>query len=339
VQTAPLRVVVPAFRSPALIRPCLTAIHASRTTVPMEVVFVDDGANGEIADLPYLFPGIRIVQDAPSGSAAQARNSGCQGFEGQILVFVDVDVTVHPDAIETLTRPILEGHTDAAVGNYSRDVDGLDFAQQYKQLYLSRVYSRTRRTLRNHFWTALGAVRAKVFVDVGRFDESFPGALGEDIEFGQRLTRAGYRVLSVPEALARNVKPYTVGTLVANDFRKGKSMVGQYVGQKGVQLTDSQHSKRSDILAVFLVSVACASLLVAALPWPLRPYALGGTALLSVAYLFARRELLATFRTPGPVFLLRAISMMALLDLVRALCVLIGIASLARRRLFPTRDG
>jgi glycosyltransferase involved in cell wall biosynthesis len=332
---APLRVVVPSFRSPQLVRPCLEAVLASETSVPMEVVLVDDGDNGDLEDLARAYPEVRVLREAPSGSAAVARNRGCAGFRGEVLVFVDVDVEVEPHAIENLTRLLREARADAAVGNYSRRIHGLGFAQQYKQLYLSRVYSRPGGTLRNHFWTALGAVRTEVFTDAGAFDPSFPGALGEDIEFGQRLTRMGYRVLAVPEALARNVKPYTVASLVANDHRKGRSMVSQYIGQAGVKLTDSRHSKGGDIFAVMLASAAFTSLAVAALPGPMRPVAAAAALLLSACYLSVRRELLAVFREPGPLFLLRAMSLMFLLDLVRAWCVARGVGLMAVRRLLP----
>jgi len=328
---AAIRVVIPAYRSAKLVRNCIRAVAESVVSKSFEVVLIDDGENGDLSELQFLFPNMSLLQCHPSGSAAVARNRGCEGFQGDILVFVDVDVEVEPDAIEKLTSVILAGKAEASVGNYSSNFGKLNFLQQYKQLYLARVYSRSAGPIRNHFWTALGAVSAQTFFRIGSFNKAFPGAAGEDTEFGQRLTAAGHTIVAVPSACGQHLKPFSLKTLVKNDFKKGASMVKHFFGREGVKLTDSRHSSRTDIVAVFLAGAVVLSLVLAALPLPLRVSFLWGSGFLFLSYLLARRDLLTFFLKPGVSFLLRSVALMFLLDLVRVVCVVDGLGRMALR--------
>jgi cellulose synthase/poly-beta-1,6-N-acetylglucosamine synthase-like glycosyltransferase len=307
----------------------------ARTTSPdnRESVVVDDGGNGDLESLLAGLP-VRLVHTGGAGSAGIARNRGALEYGGDVLVFVDADVEVQDGAIGRLVAPIASGAADATVGNYSTDISGMGFAQAYKQLYLSRVYSRRAGYIRNHFWTALGAIRASTFKALGGFAPRFKGACDEDTELGQRLTLCGGRILAVPQARARNLKPYSLAGLVRNDLRKGMSTIRLFLGDN-VALTDNRHASRRDILAVILAGVFVLFLVCS--PWMPSPANAALPFLAAALYVCLRADLIRAFCTAGWFFGLRAAPVMFALDLVRGFCAgtaLIGLALRGGRTLF-----
>src|SRR5262249_33733974 len=139
VMNAPIRVVIPVCSSAPLAR-CMDALFQSSIRSDFEVVVVNDGVDElDQALLPYE---LTLVKAAATRNAGAARNQGARGFAGSVLVFLDSDVLVDRQAIERLVAPIRDGRADAVVGSYSQDVDGLNFWERYKQLYVSNAYSR-----------------------------------------------------------------------------------------------------------------------------------------------------------------------------------------------------
>jgi cellulose synthase/poly-beta-1,6-N-acetylglucosamine synthase-like glycosyltransferase len=319
----------------------------SSLTDDFEVVVVDDGGNGDLRELLSSYP-VRIVDrgagrdevsvHASRPSAAQARNCGARGFTDGILVFVDSDVETERTAIERLTAPIREGRADATVGCYSADVRGMGFAQKYKHLYICNVYSRVNGFIRNEFWTALGAIEAGTFSQVGGFSSGECPLPQEDTELGLRLTQKGSRILAVPSARGRHLKHYSVRTLFLNDLRKGIGSVCLYVS-RGVPVTDNRHASSRDVLAV---ASACGLVGLPFLAWALSPPPSGTFLVLAAiicSYLLARGDLLSVYRRQGRGFLARSIPLMWALDATRGLCMVLGSARVAVGYLTARRTG
>ena len=319
-----MRIVVPAFGAVETLPRCIEALTQSEGVRTSDIYVVDDGDNGDVKQTLARFR-VNSMLTGGAHSAGGARNHGAAGYQGDVLVFVDADVEVERSAIDLLVAPILAKQTQATVGNYSNDTTRLGFYQAYKQLYLSRIYSRRKSFIRNHFWTALCAIDATSFFALGGFAGEIIGACEEDTEFGQRMTRANIQILSVPEAMGRHIKPYDFKSLVLNDFRKGMSTVPLFL-RKDVNITDNRHASRVDIIAV-----GCAGILLALIPFLLiSPLARSPILLIvPLLYLTVRIDLLAYFRKPGFRFLVCAIPLMYLLDVVRGICVARGLLGCA----------
>jgi cellulose synthase/poly-beta-1,6-N-acetylglucosamine synthase-like glycosyltransferase len=313
-----VRVIIPAFKASRTIRSCATAVLNSSVNVKLDIVVVDDGGHDDLAGMLAGLP-VTLAATGGSGSAAVARNRGAEGFIDGYLVFVDADVLVDPFCLERLLAPLIAGNAEATVGNYSSEVGELNFAGRYKQLYTSRIYNRRRGYLRNEFWTAIGAIGANIFHDLGGFDASFPGAIGEDTELGCRLSQHRYRILSVPDARGRHLRPQTLRQIILNDWRKGRATM-QILYLSGRPLSDFRHATRRDTTAVLLVlPAACLTpiLLVAGAPPPIAA-AVGAAC--AIAYLGTRADVIGSFLSQGGLFATRAIAMMILLDYVRLAC-------------------
>ena len=196
-----LAVVVPATDDPDSLERCLAALGAGSRS-PDEIV----------------------VQREPAGSGpAAARNRGATGAEADVLVFVDSDVEVHPDALERTARHFAADADLAAVfGAYDDDPADPGLTSRYRNLLHHHVHAGAAGEAET-FWAGLGAIRREAFEAAGGFDaEEFPQPSVEDIELGMRLRRSGSRIVLDPEIRGRHLKAWTPRSMVATDFgRRG----------------------------------------------------------------------------------------------------------------------
>jgi glycosyltransferase involved in cell wall biosynthesis len=317
-----VRIIISASRAERTIRQCVDAIMNSEIRADYELVVVDDGGNKNLAVALAGLP-VTIISTGGSGSAAVARNQGAKGFSGRYIVFIDADVLVLPHCVERLLAPLRSGQADATVGNYSRDVDGLSFAARYKQLYIARVHDRRRGYLKN-FWTAIGAIDAPLFQAFGGFDTAFKGANGEDAELGYRLSEKGYRILAVSSALGQHRHLFTLRRIILNDWRKGIGAMEHYY-RSGGPMSDNYHATKRDQAAVALAVLALGlPILMFLASASLAQSALTALAC-STVYLALRSDIIAGFLPQGAGFVMFAVGVMFLLDLVRFACASTGL--------------
>jgi GT2 family glycosyltransferase len=315
-----VRVIIPSFRSGENLRAAVEAALNSDLELPLEVVVVDNGENPGLGILLRGLP-ITIIHDEWRHSAAYARSRGAADLHSGILVFLDDDVICEPQTIRLLVEPILAKRSVATVGNYSSNIDGLGFAQAFKQLYIHRIYSRRAGVLENEYWTAVGAIRADTFHRLGGFDLHFAGACGEDMDLGIRLTRSGHLIEAVPLAVAQHLHPFTVRSVLRNDYRKG--MIAMYNLSRGeLPISKHRHSSHRDMGAVAMALAVILGLCT------LIVHIASGIALFCGslgAWSLFRADVIANFtRNGGMWFGLRATLFMLLLDNVRAYCLLLG---------------
>jgi len=196
-----LAVVVPATDGPPTLERCIAAIESGERR-PDEVV----------------------VQREPAGSGpAAARNTGAAAAGSDIVVFVDSDVEVHPDALERIaSRFAGDPGLDAIFGAYDEDPADPGLTSRYRNLLHHHVHTGAAGEAET-FWAGLGAVRRKSFEATGGFDAAaFPEPSVEDIELGMRLRQGGGRIVLDPEIRGRHLKAWSPGSMVATDFgRRG----------------------------------------------------------------------------------------------------------------------
>ncbi len=219
--TAPaLSVIVPAFRcAPALVR-CLQALHASdlpRET--WELIVADDGSPDDTPSIAApLCDRVVRVAEGPCGPAA-ARNLGARHASGDVLVFVDADVCVAPDALRRFRDLFANSPEAAAFGSYDLSPTAPSFVSQYRNLLHHYVHA-TNAGPATTFWAGCGAVRASVFHAVGGFDaQRYQRPQIEDIELGYRIVEHGGAIRLDPAIQGTHLKRWTWRGGVVTDVR------------------------------------------------------------------------------------------------------------------------
>ena len=209
-----LSVVVPATDSPATIDRCRRAIESAHDA-PEE-----------------LF----VVETAPDVGPAHARNAGALEATGDLLVFVDADVAVHPDAFDRIRAAFAaDPGLTALFGSYDDAPSAPGVVSVFRNLLHHHVHQ-THEVPAQTFWAGLGAIRRDVFDRLGGFDTVTPHRRAvEDIELGMRLVEAGGRIALDAELRCTHMKPWTLTSMLRADLvNRGVPWVGLLVATRRV---------------------------------------------------------------------------------------------------------
>ena len=218
-----LSVIVPFHRNLEQLGRCLTAIRTAADALPPAFRVVDfivaaDGAVDDPSPVAAAAAATVLRIQGPRGPAV-ARSRAAEMASGQLLIFVDTDVVVHPDALARLSAHFLDRpEVGAAFGAYDEDPADAGFMSQARNLGHSFVHQRSNREA-STFWAGLGAVRASVFTEVSGFDERFGRPSVEDIDLGYRIRAAGYRIVLDSTAQGKHLKRWTIRSSYISDIR------------------------------------------------------------------------------------------------------------------------
>src|SRR2546428_1201034 len=110
--------VIPAYQASRVLPACLDALASSRLQ-PDEVLVVDDGPSTDATAAIARSRGARVLSMTRQLGPGGARNAGVAAVSGEIVVFIDSDVCVRPDAVGHLVEFLREHpDVDAVFGSY-----------------------------------------------------------------------------------------------------------------------------------------------------------------------------------------------------------------------------
>ncbi len=209
-------VLVPVHNGSGLLDSCLQSLARSAFR-DYECIVIDDGST---EDTPAVAArhGATLVALERRGGPARARNRGAARARGDVVVFLDADVCVHPDTLGRMDAHFRSHPTTAAlIGSYDDTPADPGFISQYKNLLHHYVHQRSHADAWT-FWTGCGAVRRDVFLAMRGFDETFTRPCIEDIELGFRLRAGGHRIDLNPAIQVTHQKRWTLWHLIRTDF-------------------------------------------------------------------------------------------------------------------------
>jgi hypothetical protein len=191
-----LSVIVPATDDPPSLQRCLDALARS--------------------DEPHA---VEVVRAPCRAGPAAARNAGVARTAGEVVVFVDSDVEVHPDALRRL-RERLDGDPllAAVFGCYDDRPRARQTISRFRNLLHHHVHVSSPGEAQT-FWAGLGAIRREAFDAVGGFDaQRFGRPSIEDVELGLRLRAAGRRIALDPAIRGTHLKRWTLRSMLRTDL-------------------------------------------------------------------------------------------------------------------------
>jgi GT2 family glycosyltransferase len=219
-----LSVSVVTYRTPELLRQCLTALAAQRDSVEMEVTVVDNGSDRATrALLETEFSWVRHMANASNVGFGAAHNQALRQAHGRYWVVLNSDAAPRAGALRTLVDFMDANPSVAVAGPRLRFPDGevqparrrfptpatLFFESTQLQRFwpdnavLRRYYVQDRRedVVQDVDWL-VGAsliVRAAAAAEVGLLDERF-FMYSEELDWCRRFRAAAWRVAYVPSA-------------------------------------------------------------------------------------------------------------------------------------------
>lgn len=217
-QTAPrsISVIIPVHKGGEAFRQCLASVAAA-LSVSSELIVVEDGDTDGAWRVAENY-GARVLRFATCHGPAYARNQGARIARGDILFFVDADVTIPPEAIREVMRIFAtDPRLTALFGSYDDEPAAPNFLSQYKNL-LHHYVHQTAREDASTFWGACGAIRRETFWRLGGFDERYRFPSIEDVELGYRLKKTGYRLHLIKALQVKHLKRWSIGSLLKADI-------------------------------------------------------------------------------------------------------------------------
>lgn len=207
-------VIIPALNSQETLGRCLDSVFKSEYR-HFECIVVDDHSTDRTGEVAGAFS-VRTIRLDRRRGAAGARNAGTAAAQGEILLFLDADVTVPVDGLTRIVKVLGENPDIAAVfGSYDAEPGCPDFLSQYRNLMHHFVHQSSSPEA-STFWSACGAVRRDAFIKAGMYNEHT--RMMEDIELGYRLKERNYRIRLDKDIRVKHYKHYSFFKLLRSDL-------------------------------------------------------------------------------------------------------------------------
>ena len=227
VSTAPrASIVIPTHGRPDYLNVALASLMSQAVRAGAQVVVVSDGVDAATASVARRYGAELVSLVTPKGLNA-ARNAGVRAATGDLIAFIDDDVSVPPGWLEALfagvaaapdrevyggpIRARLEGRALRSCGREPPPITTLDRGPHDHDVA--------------NVWGANMAIRRSAFERVGGFDEAISGR-GDEEEWERRYTQQGGRIRYVAGAWLehrRTAQDATVRSLSRAAYHLGKT--------------------------------------------------------------------------------------------------------------------
>src|SRR5437870_6380722 len=225
-----LSVSVVSYRTPVLLRECLSTLQRERAQVDMEVTVVDNASRDGSAEMVAAhFPWVHLIRNDRNRGFGAAHNQAMRRAGGRYLLILNSDATPGVGALQTLVE-FLDAHPNVAVaGPRLRYPDGT--VQASRRRFPTFATLLVESTQIQRFWPdnavlrryymadrsddepqtvdwLVGAclcVRASAATEVGLFDERF-FMYSEELDWCRRFRQAGWVIAYVPSAEVRHLE-------------------------------------------------------------------------------------------------------------------------------------
>jgi biofilm PGA synthesis N-glycosyltransferase PgaC len=211
-------ILVPAYREALVLDGTLEALHVLNYP-DYEVVVVDDGSPDDTAEVARRHAErdrrFRLLRKEVNEGKALAMNDAVPLLTGEIVVVVDADAKLRPEALRPVVAHFVRLPRVAAVTGNPRVANRTTLLAELQTLEFTSIVSLLRRAqvVWGRLLTVSGVIsafRLTALEDVGLFD---PSMATEDIDVTWRLQRACYDVRYEPRALVDMTVPASWGAL------------------------------------------------------------------------------------------------------------------------------
>jgi cellulose synthase/poly-beta-1,6-N-acetylglucosamine synthase-like glycosyltransferase/peptidoglycan/xylan/chitin deacetylase (PgdA/CDA1 family)/spore germination protein YaaH len=215
-------VLIPAYNEQAAIVETVRAALACDCP-KLEVLVVNDGSTDRTPELVSASFGgdhrVRLINQSNRGKPA-ALNHGLAEATGEIIVSIDGDTIVDPEAIPRLVRHFADPKVGAVAGNV-KVMNRNRWLTRWQALEYITSQNLEKRAfdLLNCIPVVPGAVGAWR-TDLLRANHGFSGdTVAEDTDLTLTIRREGWKILYDEDAIGRTEVPETVETLIRQRFR------------------------------------------------------------------------------------------------------------------------
>lgn len=223
-----MTVIVPSYNSARTIRLCVGSV-AGQTYAPIETIVVDDASTDGSAGLAES-QGATVLRTAVNSGQSTARNLGAEHARGEILFFLDSDVALAPDSVAAAVAALRSSPRLGAICGVlgPESLVSRTTVAQYRALQMYHWWL-AREGAMAGLHTALCAMRAEVFREIGPFDPTLRHT--EAPEYGRRLA-ARYEVRSTAAIAGVHDHDATLRRLLPKVFQRARATMLDWRGRE-----------------------------------------------------------------------------------------------------------
>jgi glycosyltransferase involved in cell wall biosynthesis len=195
-------VIIPAYNASGTLLRLLESLQLS-VYKNFEVIIGDDASREQLTvkklQLPHQKFPLMMTRLLQNRGPAAARNAAAKKAKGDILVFLDADVTCYPDTLKKIAGKFMEDHDLTAItGVWDKHQHTHSFFPQFKALRDWSYWTNERDEDGYYylFSTRIAAMRRGVFTRLGGFNEAFRQM--EDVELTYRIAKR-YAIIFAPD--------------------------------------------------------------------------------------------------------------------------------------------
>ena len=199
-----ISVIIPTCNRNDLLAKCLESISPINQTIRenYEVIVSDDSKENMAKSLiEEVYPWVKWIPGPKQGPAAN-RNNGAKYAKGEWLVFLDDDCMPISDWL-------LQYELNINQSVHVKILEGCTKADRQKLRYDEEAPINEEG---NRLWSCNFAIEKKVFNELNGFDETFPFAAMEDVDFYSRASLIS-RIQFLPKAIVihpwRRIHPFS----------------------------------------------------------------------------------------------------------------------------------
>ncbi len=220
-----ISIITPIYNCSKNVENLILALQSQEIDRTTEIIVVDNNSTDnsfEISQKFSHFPNITIVNQSQIQSVAATRNKGIEIATGDILAFIDGDCIPEADWLKQGIQCMEENKLERVGGRIN--IKQLSFNSSIYSL-IEALYCYDQESAVKGVGACITPnllVKREVFDRVGVFDETFPEASVEDMEFGLRATRLGSTVGYADQAIVWHPPRQTFQEMWYKSKRNGK---------------------------------------------------------------------------------------------------------------------
>ncbi len=217
-------VIIPNYNGEKNLKDCLNSITAQNYK-DYEIIVVDDASTDSSCKIVKKYKQVKLIKYKKNKGPASARNKGADYAKGDILLFLDSDVSLPKNCLNLINQRFSkQKNISVIVGlpKHSKKNNNL-----YTDYFLSRIYHNYSMLSDkiDIIYSTMFAIRKTVFFDVGKFNEKFKSAGIEDTELGNRLYNKGYVIKLLKDSGIIHCKKHSFRSLMKNDFLRTRKRI------------------------------------------------------------------------------------------------------------------
>jgi biofilm PGA synthesis N-glycosyltransferase PgaC len=222
-----ISIIIPAYNEEVTISSCINSML--KLNYPSyEIIVVDDGSidNTFIKASQFNDKGVKTIRQNNTGKPG-AINTGIKNASGKIVITVDADSKLHPDALTWISRRFSRNHRLGAVaGNVKiyKPKGLMKILQSLEYTASINLVKKSQSILHCVMIVpgAIAALKTEVLHEVGCFPSD---TFAEDFDITMKILQAGYHVEYESRAIAFTQAPKSIEDLMKQRRRWSRGII------------------------------------------------------------------------------------------------------------------